>query len=109
MLFAFLLSAAALPINQAPKLKAITGPLDYPTAALVKGEQGDVYYQMTIRADGKPLDCTITTSSGSNRLDKATCAYARKYMIFEPARDAQGLPVRGTYNGRLVWSVPQQK
>jgi protein TonB len=75
----------------------------------VKGVQGAVYYQMTVRADGKPIGCTITKSSGSGELDKATCTYARSFMVFEPARDAQGLPVQGTYIGRFVWSVPQQK
>ncbi|NOW46892.1 TonB family protein [Novosphingobium sp. SG751A] len=103
-------SAAAAPqTGQAPKLKAINGAFDYPRAALVKGVEGAVYYQMAIRVDGKPANCTVTKSSGSDELDKATCTYAREFMIFDPARNAQGLPVQGAYNGRFVWSVPQKR
>lgn len=102
-------AAAAPQTGQPPQMKAITGAFDYPRSALAKGVQGAVYYQMTVRTDGKPVSCTVTTSSGSRELDKATCTYARTFMVFEPAKDAQGMPAQGIYNGRFVWSVPQKR
>lgn len=88
----------AVQAGQPPKPKEITGAFDYPTAALVKGVQGAVYYQMMVRADGKPAGCTVTKASGSHELDKGTCTCARAFTNLEPTQDAQGLRVQDIYN-----------
>ncbi|MET1756845.1 energy transducer TonB [Novosphingobium sp. RD2P27] len=80
---------------------------DYPTAALRRGERGTVRFELTVGADGRVADCRVTGSSGFNELDVATCRHVSRRARFEPAVDASGARVRGTYAGSIRWVIPE--
>jgi len=76
---------------------------DYPVQALRNGEQGTVYYELTIGKDGRPKACRVAKSSASERLDRATCSILMKRARFRPARDASGNPTEDVYTGEISW------
>ncbi|MDE8653115.1 energy transducer TonB [Novosphingobium album (ex Liu et al. 2023)] len=80
---------------------------DYPTRELRDGVEGVVGFELTIGADGKVEGCRVTNSSGSPGLDAATCKYVRRQARFEPATDANGTKVPGTYASRVNWVIPK--
>lgn len=79
---------------------------DYPPEAWRNGEQGTVAVKLTVGPDGKVADCIVTHSSGSPSLDVQTCRILWTRAQFSPARDAEGNPVRDTYNQRIRWELP---
>lgn len=79
---------------------------DYPTAGLRGELEGLVKVRLTITADGKPSDCTITASSGHDVLDETTCAKLLRRARFEPASDHTGAKVAGTWNTAVRWDIP---
>ncbi|GEM_PF-1333736 len=79
---------------------------DYPAAAIWDRQSGTVATRLTLDAGGLPTGCTVTASSGSAVLDKATCDLLRTRGRFSPARDAAGKPVRSSYNSRFNWVLP---
>ena len=80
---------------------------DYPARDLREGNQGVTAFLLAIGADGKVQSCTITQTSGSPSLDKATCDNVARRARFEPAMDNQGNRTAGTYSGRIRWQIPQ--
>lgn len=79
---------------------------DYPAAAIWDRKSGTVGSRLDIDAEGEPTGCTITASSGSAELDKATCDLLRARSHFYPARDAAGKPVRSDYSSQFHWVLP---
>lgn len=67
---------------------------------------GTARFRLEIAADGRVEGCRITGSTGHSSLDEATCALVTRRARFEPARGVQGEPVRGVYNGAVVWQLP---
>lgn len=88
-----------------PGLWVTTG--DYPTASLRRGEQGTARFEVSVGSDGKVIDCRVTSSSGAAELDAATCKHVAKRARFEPATDASGARVGGTYSGSIHWVIPR--
>ena len=80
---------------------------DYPAAALRRGDQGAVRFELAVGADGRVTGCRITASSGFPDLDAATCANVTRRARFEPASDGSGARVPGSYNGSIRWVIPQ--
>ena len=79
---------------------------DYPVESLRANESGTVAFRLAINPQGRVAACTITMSSGSSRLDEATCSLVTRRAIFSPARDARGRPTTGSYSNRVRWMVP---
>jgi TonB family protein len=79
---------------------------DYPPSAFRSGEEGIVAFRADIGADGRVTGCTITGSSGSSALDLATCRVVRMRSRFLPARDRDGRPAKGRFDGRIAWRLP---
>lgn len=77
---------------------------DYPLEALSRRERGDVLFRLTISPDGKTERCDVV-SSGSPRLDAATCAALMQRSHFRPALDDAGRPVMGTYRSIMAWRL----
>ena len=75
---------------------------DYPIEALKRREQGIVGYALTISKKGLPKACQITQTSGSKRLDSATCSILMKRARFRPARDNYGRPIEDVYTAKLA-------
>ena len=75
---------------------------DYPMAAYpVEGMEG---FTLQVSADGRPMGCKITASSGSPDLDAATCPAMMKRARFDP-KLVDGQPVPSTYSNRIRWST----
>ena len=79
---------------------------DYPARALRNEDEGLARYRLVIATTGKVTACEITASSGSNELDRETCRLLTRRAQFEPASDASGAKVVGTYSGSVRWQIP---
>lgn len=80
---------------------------DYPTADLRAEHQGSVRFRLDIDARGRVSQCSIAMSSGYTGLDEATCKYVSRRARFEPATDADGQAVAGSYLGTIRWIIPR--
>jgi protein TonB len=80
----------------------------YPAAARRANAEGRVSVRVSVGADGRVTDCTVSASSGNQDLDAATCRLARRNARFEPARDAQGAAVPSSFSVRNVrWRLTE--
>ncbi len=80
---------------------------DYPAAAIRAGEQGTTAFTIVVGPDGKPSECRVTGSSGSEVLDSATCTLVTQRFRYEPARDASGKAVTAEVTRRVTWRFPE--
>jgi protein TonB len=80
---------------------------DYPGSDLRQGNQGLVRFSLTVGADGKVSACVVVKSSGFPGLDEATCGNVARRARFEPATDASGAKVTGSYAGSVRWVIPE--
>ncbi len=80
---------------------------DYPRAAQNEGRAGTVVFVLTVGKDGRATDCKIDQSSGHSDIDASTCQAAKKRAKFNPALDANGNKIEGSYRNRVTWSVPK--
>jgi TonB family protein len=78
---------------------------DYPLEAAVKRMEGSVTFQVDVDADGKPIKCEVTKSSGQPILDQRTCEVALSRAHFKPALDAKGKPIPGQYSTNVTWKL----
>jgi periplasmic protein TonB len=77
---------------------------DYPDASRRAEEQGVTRVSYTIDETGKVTSCNVTQSSGSARLDEATCKIIMRRFRFNPAmRD--GKPVPDTKTQPVRWQL----
>ncbi len=74
-----------------------------PADLYLQEAQGVIWYEMAVDANGKPVSCSVTESTGFPGLDDFTCATAMKVAEFEPALDAEGNAVAGTFTDRHYW------
>ena len=87
-----------------PGLWATTN--DYPLKALRDEIEGTSAFSVTVGPDGHVTECQIIASSGSPDLDQATCMNVTRRARFDPAMDAKGNPVSGSYQNRVRWQIP---
>ena len=80
---------------------------DYPSRALREERAGVTGFRVSVSADGRAADCTVTSSSGSPDLDEATCSNVTRRARFNPAMDGEGHPTTGSYSGRIRWVIPK--
>jgi len=81
------------------------GPDAYPAEALKAEEQGRVIALLSVDPTGKVLSCSIELGA-SPSLNRATCDIALARAVFQPAKDARGKPVSGTYRLPVRWILP---
>lgn len=79
---------------------------DYPSRALRENRAGVTGFRVTVGADGRVVDCSITSSSGSPDLDATTCQMVTRRARFKPALQ-DGSPVQGTYSNKIRWEIPE--
>ena len=77
---------------------------DYP--ARNHNKQGTTRFELIVGADGKPISCTTTVSSGHEVLDQSACNAFVKRARFSPAKDEAGDPITGRYKGSITWKAP---
>lgn len=79
---------------------------DYPTADLIRGNQGTVRYRLSIGSKGRVSACDVLATSGSSRLDDAACKNITRRARFDPATDENGIGIVGTFTGTVRWEIP---
>jgi len=107
-----LLIAAAPPAPPPHRAAPVAGSLvslisadDYPNAALLNEEQGDVTVALAIDPKGGVTSCSLKASSGSDSLDTTTCRVLIERARFTPAHDRRGRPVADTYTQKIAWRI----
>lgn len=80
---------------------------DYPSRALREERAGTTGFRVSVGADGRVTDCSVTSSSGHGDLDAAACENIRRRARFTPAMDGEGQPTTGTYANRVRWVIPK--
>jgi protein TonB len=78
---------------------------NYPPRAVRDEVEGRVGVRVTVGPNGRVADCSVTSSSGSSILDDAACAGMRSYARFNPAWDAAGNPISGSYSTTIVYNL----
>jgi len=78
----------------------------YPPRALAAGEQGAVFFVVSLDKDAHPTSCEVTHGSGHPLLDAETCQLIVQYAVFNSARDANGHAVKQTTEGVVNWTIP---
>jgi protein TonB len=80
----------------------------YPAAARRAGAEGRVSVSVDVGATGRVTACRVTSTSGNEDLDLATCRLATRNGRFEPARNEAGEPVASTTALRNVrWRLEE--
>lgn len=80
---------------------------DYRPRWIRENLTGSARFSLSIDANGKVTNCTITRSTGHAALDEATCQLVTKRARFDAARDGNGKPVAGTYSNTVNWNIPE--
>ncbi len=75
---------------------------DYPAGSMSRGEVGISGYELTLN-NGRPVSCKITSSSGFEELDKATCRLATERSVFDMSTLPKGN--WSTYSNRVRWNI----
>lgn len=78
---------------------------DYPRTARRAGAEGTVGFQLDIDRQGRVFRCRVTSSSGSDVLDEATCEALKRRAELYPAEDSVGQPVAGTYSSQISFNL----
>jgi hypothetical protein len=68
----------------------------YPRKALLKDEEGDFSTRLIVEVDGTVSDCAVEGLTVNQALKPQLCQYLREAR-FEPARGADGQPIRSFY------------
>lgn len=79
---------------------------NYPPRALAAGEEGPVFFKVTLDKDAHPTTCEVTHGSGHPLLDEETCNLVVQHAVFNSARDANGRLTRETTEGVVNWTIP---
>jgi TonB family protein len=78
---------------------------NYPARALAAGEEGPVFFVVTLDKDAHPTSCEVTHGSGHPLLDQETCDLIVQHAVFSSSRDADGKLVLKT-EGVVNWTLP---
>lgn len=82
---------------------------DYPMKAFEKQWEGVTRFELLVSPEGRVADCKVTSSSGHEELDRATCFLATKRVQFQPARGPEGQAMWGTYRTQALWALPEHR
>jgi len=79
---------------------------NYPPRALAAGEQGAVFFVVSLDKDAHPTNCQVTHGSGHPLLDAETCDLIVQHAVFGSAKDAGGRLTKQTAEGVVNWTLP---
>lgn len=71
--------------------------------------RGEVGYTLSVDAAGMPTECELADRFRMNYVNDKLCQVLLKHHTFEPARDASGAPIEGSYEGRLNFVEMREK
>lgn len=80
---------------------------DYPPGAIRNNEQGRTGFKLSVSAEGRVTECTVTSSSGFSDLDATACRELQRRARFSPAKDASGNAIPTTYSSSVLWQIPK--
>jgi TonB family C-terminal domain len=78
---------------------------NYPPRALEAGEEGPVFFIVTLDNDAHPTNCQVTHGSGHPLLDQETCDLIVQHAVFGKSRDEKGNLVK-VAEGVVNWTLP---
>ncbi len=78
---------------------------NYPSRALREEVEGTVGVRVTVTAEGRATNCSVSSSSGSSVLDQAACRGMERYARFNAALDDAGNPIAATYSTRITYRL----
>ncbi len=79
---------------------------DYPSDAEAAALEGTVGFTLDIDPSGKVIRCQVTLSSGSDSLDRKTCALMAERARFKPPKDPTGSPSNAIFVSGVSWRLP---
>jgi protein TonB len=94
------------PARARANLASYVSDEDYPGTAVRNEEQGTTRFRLTVGADGKVKECSVTASSGSSSLDATTCKLMKQRAKFTPAKNNRGEPTGDTVASAIRWVLP---
>jgi TonB family protein len=95
----------ASPAKSSPPLNALYSRGDYPSVALSSHLEGSVTMTFLVDETGGIADCSVDDTSGIPALDTMSCYVVKNRARFEPARGADGKPIRSAYTQKVVWRI----
>jgi hypothetical protein len=98
---------AAEPATKAERDRQISEIVfqNYPPRALAAGEEGPVFFTVTLDRDAHPMICEVTHGSGHPLLDQETCDLIVQHAVFSQSRDSNGNFVK-VAEGVVNWTLP---
>lgn len=78
---------------------------DYPSDSIRREEQGTVWVELSVDATGKPYACRTLLSNASWRIESITCKRMMARGRFEPAQDADGAAIPGSYRTAASFDI----
>ena len=80
---------------------------DYPSRALRDEREGTTSIRVSVTADGRVGNCSVTRSSGHPDLDSTTCQLITRRGRFNPA-EQNGRAVEGSWTTSIRWQIPDE-
>ena len=96
---------SSTPATQDRQLREIVFQ-NYPPRALAAGDEGPVFFNVTLDKDAHPVTCQVTHGSGFPLLDAETCNLIVQHAVFNSARDANGRVINQVTEGVVNWTLP---
>lgn len=66
-------------------------------------------YTLTVDPEGKVTDCELTEAFRMRRINESLCGILSEHHTFEPAMDANGNPVEGSYTATLSYAEIRER
>ena len=79
------------------------------TSARLRVWREEVGFILSVDPAGTPTTCELTQKFRNGYVNDKLCEVLLKHHTFEPAQDASGAPVEGSYEGRLNYLELRQK
>jgi hypothetical protein len=95
------LTRHATPTN----LKRVPRMMDYPPKMLAKGMPGYVNVRLDINESGGISACHIQMPLSDPEFERSTCADLQHALIFDPALDTDGTPIRSYWITQVRFQI----
>jgi hypothetical protein len=94
-------SVAVANVAEAPQLSSINYERLYRRLVQAGMLSQVLHYTLSVDAEGKPVECSFSRDFRMLVTEREVCRSFLRSVTFEPARDAQGNPVAGRYQGEI--------
>ena len=80
---------------------------DYRSAWIRRDFAGTVSFSLSIDANGRVSNCSVTGGSAPQELKDASCSLIQRRARFNAATDGEGRPTTGSYSNTVRWQIPE--